>query len=222
MPNQLKIKFQLQKAQKEKNYPQVYDTTTNKVTIIESKRPEPKTCFTWGGVHYKTFDDEIFSFESDCAYTLLQDAQNGLFTITIQNNPECKISGCYRIMKIFVQGKEYTLWLNDHGIPEFRSVKKILPIPIQLPNIRVDWSAHFVVVNLDTMGLSMKWDGALMIQIEASESLWNKTVGLCGTMNGDVSDDLVTKEGTRPKSIATFARSWKVQKIGGLIFYQFD
>ena len=147
----------------------------------------------------------------------MQDSQNGLFTITIQNNLECETSGvCFRIIKIFVQGKEYTLSLNDYGFPEFRSVKKILPIPIQLPNIRVDWSAHFVVVNLDTMGLSMKWDGALLVQLEASESLWNKTVGLCGTMNGDVNDDLMTKEGTRSKSIATFVSSWKVQKLGGL------
>lgn len=194
----------------------MYDTTKNKVTFIENKRPEPRMCFTWGGVHYKTFDDEVYSFESECVYTLLQDSQNGLFTITVQNNRNCKISGnCFRIIKIFIQGKEYTLLLNDHGIPEFRNVKKVLPIPIQLPNIRVDWSAHFVVVNLDTMGLSLKWDGALLVQIEASESLWNKTLGLCGTMNGNVDDELITKEGTRPKSIATFASSWKVQNIGG-------
>lgn len=174
-------------------------------------------CITWSGIHYKTFDDEIFSFESECAYTLVQEAQNGLFTITMKNNAECKtLTGlCHRVISIFLQGKEYTISRNSHGIPQLQSARKVLPIPIQLPNIRADWSAHFVVVNLDTMGISLKWDGDLLVQIEASESLWNKTVGLCGNMNGNIDDDLMTKEGTRPKSIATFASSWKVQNIGG-------
>lgn len=28
--------------------------------VIETKLPTPGVCYTWGGVHYKTFDDRIY------------------------------------------------------------------------------------------------------------------------------------------------------------------
>lgn len=93
-----------------------------------------------------------------------------------------------------------------------------LAIPAQLPGIRVEMSAHFMVVTLDSIGASLKWDGGLLVQVQASESLWNRTAGLCGNMNGDNTDDMTSKDGARPKSIVTLASSWKAQSIGGTLF----
>ncbi|XP_076276507.1 hemolectin isoform X2 [Lasioglossum baleicum] len=184
------------------------------VLFIEEKRPIPESCFTWGGVHYKTFDDNIFSFDSDCSHILVQEAQNRVFTIIAENSPTCKTQDCFKITKIYIQDKEYILTKNEFGIPELRTPKKLLPIPAQLSVIRVELSAHFILVTLDSLGIRLKWDGALMLQIEASENIWNKTVGLCGNMNGDKTDDLICKNGDRARSVATFASSWRTENIG--------
>ncbi|XP_012135564.1 hemolectin [Megachile rotundata] len=184
------------------------------MVFIEEAQPTPETCFTWGGMNYKTFDDMIYSFNSECSYILVQEAQNRIFTVIVQNNPVCKTLDCSKIIKIFIQDKEYILSRNENGIPEFRTPTKLLPIPAQLSYLRVEMSAHFIVVNLDSLGIQMKWDGALMVQVEALENMWNKTVGLCGNMNGNKNDDLISKTGDKMKSIATFVSSWRTERIG--------
>ncbi|KOX75564.1 Hemocytin [Melipona quadrifasciata] len=186
----------------------------NNILFIEEKRPVPETCFTWSGVHYKTFDDSVFSFGSECSHILVQEAQNRLFTITVENSPTCKDQNCFRIVKIYIQDKEYILLRNEDGIPELRTKKHRLPIPAQLSALRAETSAHFIVVTMDSLGVRLKWDGALLLQVETAENLWNKTTGLCGNMNGDKRDDLMSKNGEHTKSVASFATSWRTEDIG--------
>lgn len=88
-------------------------------------------------------------------------------------------------------------------------------MPVQLPGLRVEMSAHVMIVTLDSIGATLKWDGALLVQVQASESLWNKTTGLCGKMDGNTNNDLTAKDGSHPKSIATLASSWQAENIGG-------
>ncbi|XP_066594945.1 hemocytin-like [Prorops nasuta] len=186
-----------------------------KTFLIEVTKPEPKTCFVWGKSHYKTFDDKVFSFDSVCSYILVQEADNRAFTITHQQSPGCKGEGdCYQMINLFIQGEEYMLKQDSNYNIELRNSKKILPIPIQLSGLRAEFSAHFIVIWLDSIGVTIKWDGVLFLQIEAKENLWNNTVGLCGTMNGDSSDDLMDKNGGYPKNMVTLASSWHAEKIG--------
>lgn len=135
----------------------------------------------------------------------------------MENSPTCKIQDCFRIIKIFIQEKEYILSRNEAGIPEFRTAKKLLPIPAQLPTLRVEMSAHFLIVTLDSLGIQLKWDGALMLQVEALENMWNKTIGLCGNMNSNKDDDLISKTGDHIQNIAAFASSWQTENIGGIV-----
>ncbi|XP_043259225.1 hemocytin isoform X1 [Colletes gigas] len=192
----------------------VFNPLKDNVIFVEENRPTPKTCFTWGGIHYKTFDDDVFNFDSDCSYILVQEAQNRIFTVIVENSPTCKTQDCFRIIKIFIQEKEYILSRNEYGVPEFRTSKKLLSIPAQLPGLRVEMSAHFIIVTLDSLGVQLKWDGALMLQIEALENMWNKTTGLCGNMNGEKGDDQTSKNGDRARNIAAFASSWRTENIG--------
>lgn len=184
--------------------------------MIHEVRPKPKTCFTWGGTHYKTFDDKIYSFDSDCAHILLRELQDNIFTIVTLNSPGCRTGdSCFRIIRMFIQDKEYTLANDETNMPIFSSGKRSLPIPAYLPGLRVDKSAHFILVSFDSLGVKLKWDGLLLLQIEASESMWNKTTGLCGTMNDDPNDDFFTKNGITAGSVAVLADSWRIKNLGG-------
>lgn len=49
--------------------------------------------------------------------------------------------------------------------------------------------------------------------MEAKENLWNRTEGLCGNIDGEVQNDLITVDGRIPRNIATLAQSWKVDDL---------
>lgn len=58
-----------------------------------------------------------------------------------------------------------------------------------------------------------------MVNIEVKENLWNRTEGLCGVLDGDPINDIMTQNGQIPQSIVTAAASWKVDDLGGMIIY---
>ncbi|KAG7205161.1 hypothetical protein KM043_018256 [Ampulex compressa] len=194
--------------------PMLYNPMEDNVLLVEQEYPKPKTCFTWGGKHYKTFDDRIFSVDSNCSHILLQEMWDSILTITVQNSPGCAMINCSKIIKLFVQGKEYTLKRNELNMVEFSTSKKSLAIPLQLPGLHVKSSAHFTVISLDSLGVKLKWDGSLLLQIEALENMWNRTAGLCGSMNGDMTDDFRSKTGDYAKSIAMFTKFWITENLG--------
>lgn len=92
---------------------------------------------------------------------MVRDAADGTFSIVVQNTEGCKERplDCYRLIKIYYQDKEYIMKRSEAGIPIFVTPKRVLPIPGQLPGIRTEMSAHFIVVSLDTVGAKIKWDG---------------------------------------------------------------
>lgn len=207
---------------------------------VEQKLPQPGICFAWGGTHYKTFDGKVFSFDSKCSHVLLRDSIDNTFSIVVQNSPSCYENGtnCHKILKIYLDDKKYILYQSgltfskeifllfddlkiiifiESGIPIFASPTKNLPIPGRLPGLRVEMSAHYVIISLDTVGAKLKWNQKL-VQVEVLESLWNRTEGLCGKIDGDIYNDAATKEGQIPKSVTTLASSWKADDFEGTLF----
>ncbi|CAG9836626.1 unnamed protein product [Diabrotica balteata] len=184
--------------------------------IVETKLPAPGTCFAWGGSHYKTFDNRIYSFKSRCPHVLVRDSKDSTFSIITQDSDECQSNPelCHKNINIFLQNVNYLLSKTNDGQPLFKSGDKVLPIPGRVPGIRVEMEAHNLLVSLDTVGVEMLWDGRNLIQVAVKENLWNRTEGLCGILDGDVSTDIVTQDGEATKNILTFASSWKVDYIG--------
>lgn len=128
------------------------------------------------------------SFESKCSHVFLKDAVDNTFTVLTQNHPDCfngqEPEKCYKIVKLFVQDKQYFLKRSgksfikpkidffisyictDKGYPIFASTKKVLPIPGQLPGIRITIVGNYVVLSLDALGLVLKWDGKQQLQVQ--------------------------------------------------------
>nr|CAD7397465.1 unnamed protein product [Timema cristinae] len=165
--------------------------------IVVNKRPVPGVCYTWNGDHYKTFDGEVISFQSDCTYNLVRDDVDNTFSINLENQED------HRKIIVFAQDKEYILTLTSHSIPVLQLGTRELPLPAQLSGVSVEFVAHYVVLVLTGLGVSVKWDGKEFVSVSVSESMWNRTTGLCGRIDGSEENDLTTKGGTIPKSCQT-------------------
>ena len=81
------------------------------------------------------------------------------------------------------------------------SAKHKLPIPSQLAGMRVKIIGHQLHVTLEGVGVSVLWDLNKMVTVEATASLWNRTAGLCGTMDEDVQNEFLSKDGSKHKVI---------------------
>lgn len=53
--------------------PTVVNVISSVVEVINAFKSRPESCVRWGFGNFKTFDGKIYSFQSDCTYTLIGD-----------------------------------------------------------------------------------------------------------------------------------------------------
>ena len=63
---------------------------------------------------------------------------------------------------------------------------------------------------LNTIGIRASWDGGSHIEVTVSTSIKNELCGLCGTYNGNPTDDLRRRDGALTTSLDDFGDSWLV------------
>lgn len=124
--------------------------------------------------------------------------------------------------------------IPEFGIPILTTPKKILPVPGHYPGLRAERLGHFLLISLDAVNTLIKWDGQVnacciaqfinltsiyciqyLVQIEVKENLWNRTSGLCGTIDGNPKNDMQVKDGSTPRSVVVLATNWQVDTIDG-------
>ncbi|XP_071530011.1 hemocytin-like isoform X2 [Panulirus ornatus] len=193
-------------------------TTTIPVTVTANPQPsfkkQPGVCFTWSGTHYKSFDDKVYSFESPCPFTLVQDSAHGTFSVNIRSPEGCEGSFCPKIIEIFYDNEKYILQLTKSGHPSLSYKDTNLAIPGQLNGLISERMAHFVVVKLWGLGITLKWDLKSLVVMEISEVLWNKTSGLCGRRDGIPDNDWSYADGTTETNMNAFLQAWQATNFG--------
>ncbi|XP_046389468.1 hemocytin isoform X2 [Ischnura elegans] len=192
-------------------YGTIPHSLTRHGVVIEQKKPSPGTCFTWGHSHYKTFDGKIFDFTSSCLYTLVRDAVDNTFSVSISNDEGCTQGRqCHRTVSVFVEEKEYLLSLDTEGdaMMALNGFQRIA-IPSTTREFTIENVGNFVVLSIPSCGITVRWNTKDFVQVDVGESLWNKTSGLCGLFDGHANNDLVKKDGTIPQSLLEFVNSWE-------------
>jgi len=53
------------------------------------------------------------------------------------------------------------------------------------------------------------------VAISVTESLWNRSAGLCGLLDGRAENDFMSKDGSSAHSLSSFINSWNVKPLGG-------
>ncbi|CAK1581500.1 unnamed protein product [Parnassius mnemosyne] len=193
-----------------------YEGGAKQIIVVQDFTPKGGSCLSWAGVHYKTFDGKIYSFQSPCQHILVRDSQEHKYTVAIRH-PECKRQAyCPSELVVYLDDKMYALSVGEDGAVLFRNTKRLIPIPASLPGIRVSMPSDQVFVNLDALGVTIKWDTNNLIIVEGSILLWNKTEGLCGTLDGNPENDFMIKDGTIARTKSVMVASWQLNKIGDI------
>ncbi|XP_039747124.1 hemocytin isoform X2 [Pararge aegeria] len=179
------------------------------IIVVQDLTPKGGSCLTWSGLHYKTFDGKIYSFQTSCNQILVRDASEHKYTVAVKQT-QCERQGyCPYEITVYLDEKMYSLSTSFDGSLVFRNSKRRIPIPATLPGIRVSMPSDHVLVDLDA-GITLKWDTNDVLLVEGSVLVWNKTEGLCGTLDGNPEDDMITKEGIVAKTKSVLFDSWKL------------
>ena len=172
------------------------------------------TCRANGDPHYTTFDGRRYNYQGPCQYTHVERCTNSEFSIEARNFPSRnrRVSSVGEVT-IEIQGVNI-LMERGRPIPVTINMQQASNTDIILYNSngvevrRVRRSSVHVFLN--TIGIRVSWNGRSRIDVTASTALLNELCGLCGTYNGNRSDDLQRRDGVVTTSTVEFGDSWLV------------
>ncbi|XP_034481426.1 hemocytin [Drosophila innubila] len=182
---------------------------SGEVDVVIDKSPRPSMCTTWGGINMKTFDGLVFKAPLSCSHTLTMDKVSGTFDITLKACPYGSGYGCAHTLKILWQSVLYTLE-NLNGTMRLSTPTKELPIPVQVMGMKVMPVAQHVQIDLESIGMKLDWDHHQYVAVHAGQAMWGKLGGLCGSLDGDYSNDLMSRTGKKLETVKAFADAWRV------------
>ena len=141
---------------------------------------------------------------------------------------------CKRSVTVYVEDFVYQLETKDDGEPLLKKGGQVVPIPSALDGLLTERIANYVILNAQGLGFVLKWDpkvGPLScltplfnwftiyfqsrtVELSAGESLWNRTSGLCGRINGYWADDFQSRDGRNSANLLAFVNSWQADSGG--------
>lgn len=68
-------------------------------------------------------------------------------------------------------------------------------------------------ISLETVQTVIMWDQEKLITVKVTPSLWNRTSGLCGTLDSNIDNDFTSKTGYILKLPTTFIDSWRAASL---------
>ncbi|XP_029452978.1 otogelin-like protein [Rhinatrema bivittatum] len=175
-----------------------------------TKHDCPAECSVIGDSHFTTFDGRYFTFLGMCQYILVKGTGKEKFTLTLQKSP------CGRNLD-HACIQSITLVLNDDVNKQVTLTRggKVQFGPYQgfYPNGDVE------IRNLSSMFVQLKTRSGLRIQfakdgqrlyVQVNTTWKRRTLGLCGTFNGNLRDDFLSPAGMIEGTPQLHANAWKV------------
>ena len=195
-------------------------------------------CSTYGTPHYTTFDGNDYEFSGPCSYILAR-SNFGSFSITVENVP-CGVSGLACTKSVYfnighmsihlLRGKQVTvnnipiklpkkygfLPSKDLNLVQNIGKKKRKNSQMTYKNI-ADIEIRRVgslrtIINVNSLGLTLIWDGRTSVSIYAKPKLVKQLSGLCGYYDNRRENDFLSRQGVVESTAASFARSWRVNQ----------
>ncbi|XP_016281164.2 otogelin-like protein isoform X1 [Monodelphis domestica] len=170
----------------------------------------PVECSVVGDSHFTTFDGRHYTFFGVCQYILVKGTGKDKFTITLQQAPcdENLDWACLQSVALVLEDDfNKQVILNRGG--------EILTGPNQGFNL----NGHVEIRNLSSLFIILKTrfglkilfakDGA-RVYIQLGTDWKRRTMGLCGTFNGNIRDDFMSPGGMIEGTPQLHGNAWKV------------
>uniref|UniRef100_A0ABM5GFJ0 Otogelin-like protein isoform X4 n=1 Tax=Pogona vitticeps TaxID=103695 RepID=A0ABM5GFJ0_9SAUR len=171
-------------------------------------------CSIVGDSHFTTFDGRHYTFLGICQYILVKGTGKDKFTITLQKSP-CG-QHTHNLDHACIQS--ITLILED-DISKQVTLKRGGEIQYGYSNQGFNFNGYVEVQNLSSLFVQLKTKFGLRIQfakdggrvyIQLSTDWKRRTLGLCGTYNGNLRDDFLSPAGMIEGTPQLHANAWKV------------
>ncbi|KTG01652.1 hypothetical protein cypCar_00011127 [Cyprinus carpio] len=170
-------------------------------------------CTVMGDAHVTTFDGRIFMHMGSCQYVLVKSRGSTKFTVTLQYTAcgESQEHSCIHSVALVVDedvSRQLTL-TREGEIVIGASMAVNLPYSDDMVNVR-RLTSMFVGLR-SVFGLRFQYDwqgGRIYLQLD---STWiGSTLGLCGTLNGNLRDDFLSPAGMIEGTPQLHVNAWKV------------
>ncbi|XP_074812278.1 otogelin-like protein [Natator depressus] len=170
----------------------------------------PAECTVVGDSHFTTFDGRHYTFLGICQYILVKGTGKDKFTITLQKAPcgQNLDHACIQSVTLVLEddmSKQVTL--TRDGEIQFG------------PSQGFNFNGDIEIRNLSSLFVQLKTRFGLKIQfakdgerlyIQVNTSWKRRTLGLCGTFNGNLRDDFLSPAGMIEGTPQLHANAWKV------------
>uniref|UniRef100_A0A4W4G8U5 Otogelin-like n=1 Tax=Electrophorus electricus TaxID=8005 RepID=A0A4W4G8U5_ELEEL len=154
-------------------------------------------CMVIGDTHVTTFDGRNFMHTGTCQYVLVKSRRNTKFTITLQYAACGEVRGVCTLVDEDVS-RQVTLTREGEVIigANLLEVRRLTSVFVGLRasfglNMHYDWHGGRIYLQLDST-----WTGS--------------TLGLCGTLNGNLRDDFLSPAGMIEGTPQLHVNAWKV------------
>ncbi|XP_074859807.1 otogelin-like protein [Carettochelys insculpta] len=170
----------------------------------------PAECAIVGDSHFTTFDGRHYTFLGSCQYILVKGTGKDKFTVTLQKAP-CGQNlnyGCIQSVTLVLEddmNKQVTLTRDGE---------------VQIgPSHSFNFNEDIEIRNLSSLFVQLKTRFGLKIQfakdaerlyIQVNTNWKRRTLGLCGTFNGNLRDDFLSPAGMIEGTPQLHANAWKV------------
>ncbi|KAM6437973.1 otogelin-like protein [Liasis olivaceus] len=171
----------------------------------------PAECSIVGESHFTTFDGRHYTFLGSCQYILVKGTGKDKFTLTLQKS-SCGQSIDYvciqSLILIFEDDISKQVIFNRGGEIQYGS-----------SNQGFSLNGYVEVQNLSSLFVQLKTKFGLKIRfakdgervyIQLSAEWKSRTLGLCGTYNGNLRDDFLSPSGMIEGTPQLHANAWKV------------
>ncbi|XP_046719768.1 otogelin-like protein isoform X1 [Silurus meridionalis] len=170
-------------------------------------------CTVMGDTHVTTFDGRIYMHTGKCQYVLVKSRGNTKFTVTVQYSAcgESQEDSCGHSVTLVVdEDVSRQVTLNREG-KVIIGASMVVSLPYTDDVVAVRRLTSVFVGLRASFGLKLHYDwrgGRIYLQLD---STWKGgTLGLCGTLNGNLRDDFLSPAGMIEGTPQLHANAWKL------------
>nr|XP_022910496.1 von Willebrand factor-like [Onthophagus taurus] len=158
-------------------------------------------CVVFGNIHVKTFDGNVYDFNSSCTYNLVSIKAKNLDVNLLRNPTRLQVKYASRDFQLIITDTSITF--TRDGIP--------YSIPQTLNGLSVSKPGRMVILEIKSIGMKIKFDGTTVEIVQNNDDFDHIMVGLCSNNDGCADNDLITSDGSLTESEIIFANSWTLE-----------